>query len=165
MATPRVPFRIGNGYDIHRLVPSRPLIVGGVEINHHKGLLGYSDADVLTHAIIDAMLGALALGDIGQHFPPVHPQWKDANSLKLLAEVNRIITDLRWAVSNVDSVLIAEKPKFSPHVATMRENIARVLGVAKEQVSVKATTNEQLGAIGREEAIAAQAVVLLAKED
>lgn len=165
MATSRVPFRIGNGYDIHRLVPSRPLIIGGVEISHYKGLLGHSDADVLIHAIIDAVLGALALGDIGQLFPPEDPRWKDANSLKLLAVVKQVISARSWTVNNVDSVVIAEKPKFRPHIEAMRENIAHVLGVSKEQVSIKATTNEQLGAIGQEEAIAAQAVVLLVMED
>lgn len=165
MATSRVPFRIGNGYDIHRLVPSRPLIIGGVEISHYKGLLGHSDADVLIHAIIDAVLGALALGDIGQLFPPEDPRWKDANSLKLLAVVKQVISARSWTVNNVDSVVIAEKPKLRPHIEAMRENIAHVLGVSKEQVSIKATTNEQLGAIGQEEAIAAQAVVLLVMED
>lgn len=153
--------RIGNGYDIHRLVSDRPLILGGVQIPHELGLLGHSDADVLTHAIMDAMLGALSLGDIGHYFPPTDPQWAGADSLKLLAQVNRLILEKGWAIANIDSVIVAERPKMKPHIGTMRTNLARVLGLEPDQVGVKATTNEKLGPTGREEGIAAYAVVLL----
>ncbi len=112
--------RIGNGYDIHRLVTGRPLILGGVEIAHTVGLLGHSDADVLTHAIMDAMLGALSLGDIGHYFPPTDPQWQGANSLKLLEQVNQLIIDKGWRINNIDSVIVAEKPKMKPHLSAMR---------------------------------------------
>ena len=153
--------RIGNGYDIHQLVEGRPLILGGVHIPHSKGLLGHSDADVLTHAITDALLGALSLGDIGTYFPPSDPQWAGADSLKLLDLVYQMVGDRSWAVVNIDSVIIAERPKLKPHIAVMRSTLAQVLKVAPEQVGVKATTNEQLGPTGREEGIAAYAVVLL----
>lgn len=153
--------RIGNGYDIHRLVSERPLILGGVSIPHAKGLLGHSDADALTHAIIDAMLGALSLGDIGQHFPPDDPAWAGADSLVLLNKVNHLVHDRGWQVGNIDSVIVAERPKLKPHIPTMRDTLAQVLGVAADQVGVKATTNEKLGPTGREEGIAAYAVALL----
>jgi len=153
--------RIGNGYDIHRLVSERPLILGGVSIPHAKGLLGHSDADVLTHAIIDAMLGALSLGDIGQHFPPTDPAWAGADSLVLLDKVNHLVRERGWQVGNIDSVIVAERPKLKPHIAPMRDTLAQVLGVAADQVGVKATTNEKLGPTGREEGIAAYAVALL----
>lgn len=153
--------RIGNGYDIHRLVEERPLILGGVHIPHTKGLLGHSDADVLTHAITDALLGALSLGDIGTYFPPSDPQWAGADSLKLLKQVHRMVCDRNWAIVNVDSVVVAERPKLKPHIAEMRSTLAEVLNVTPEQVGVKATTNEKLGPTGREEGIAAYAVVLL----
>lgn len=156
--------RIGNGYDIHRLVTGRPLILGGVEIAHTVGLLGHSDADVLTHAIMDAMLGALSLGDIGHYFPPTDPQWQGANSLKLLEQVNQLIIDKGWQINNIDSVIIAEKPKMKPHLNAMRANLAETLKINPEQVGIKATTNEQLGPVGREEGIAVYAVVLLVKE-
>lgn len=155
--------RIGNGYDIHRLVAGRPLILGGVLIEHEMGLLGHSDADALTHAIIDALLGALSLGDIGLYFPPSDPQWAGANSLKLLEQVHYMLCDRQWTVVNVDSVIVAERPKLKPHISKMRETLAKVLQVSPEQVGVKATTNEQLGPTGREEGIAAHAVVLLAQ--
>jgi 2-C-methyl-D-erythritol 2,4-cyclodiphosphate synthase len=155
--------RIGNGYDIHRLVADRPLILGGVKIEHDRGLLGHSDADVLTHAITDALLGALSLGDIGTYFPPSDPQWAGADSLKLLAQVYQMVSDRQWAIVNVDSVIIAERPKLKPHIAAIRETLAHVLQVSPEQVGVKATTNEKLGPTGREEGIAAYAVVLLSQ--
>ncbi|MFM7713143.1 MAG: 2-C-methyl-D-erythritol 2,4-cyclodiphosphate synthase, partial [Microcystis sp.] len=153
--------RIGNGYDIHRLVTGRPLILGGVEIAHTVGLLGHSDADVLTHAIMDAMLGALSLGDIGHYFPPTDPQWQGANSLKLLEQVNQLIIDKGWQINNIDSVIVAEKPKMKPHLIAMRAKLAATLKINPEQVGIKATTNEQLGPVGREEGIAVYAVVLL----
>lgn len=155
--------RIGNGYDIHRLGPDRDLILGGVTLPHRLGLVGHSDADVLTHAIMDALLGALSLGDIGHYFPPSDDQWKGADSLKLLAAVNGLLLERGWQVSNIDSVIVAEQPKMKPHIAAMRANLAQVLGIAADQVGVKATTNEQLGPTGREEGIAAYAVALLAK--
>jgi len=156
--------RIGNGYDIHRLVTGRPLILGGVEIAHTVGLLGHSDADVLTHAIMDAMLGALSLGDIGHYFPPTDPQWQGANSLKLLEQVNQLIIDKGWQINNIDSVIVAEKPKMKPHLSAMRTKLAATLNINPEQVGIKATTNEQLGPVGREEGIAVYAVVLLVKD-
>ncbi len=156
--------RIGNGYDIHRLVTGRPLILGGVEIAHTVGLLGHSDADVLTHAIMDAMLGALSLGDIGHYFPPTDPQWQGANSLKLLEQVNQLIIDKGWHINNIDSVIVAEKPKMKSHLIAMRAKLAATLKINPEQVGIKATTNEQLGPVGREEGIAVYAVVLLVKE-
>ncbi len=157
--------RIGNGYDIHRLGPNRPLIIGGVTLPHELGLEGHSDADVLTHAIMDAMLGALSLGDIGHYFPPTDDQWKGADSLKLLAAVNGLIQEKGWQVSNIDSVIVAERPKMKPHIGTMRSKLAFVLGVAEDQVGVKATTNEKLGPTGREEGIAAYAVALLTQTE
>ncbi|MEO1093891.1 MAG: 2-C-methyl-D-erythritol 2,4-cyclodiphosphate synthase [Cyanobacteria bacterium J06638_28] len=155
--------RIGNGYDIHRLVPGRPLILGGVRIEHELGLLGHSDADALTHAITDALLGALSLGDIGLYFPPSDPQWAGANSLKLLEQVYQMVCDRNWAIVNVDSVVVAERPKLKPHIAMMKETLAKALAIAPDQIGVKATTNEKLGPTGREEGIAAYAVVLLAE--
>ena len=156
--------RIGNGYDIHRLVEGRPLILGGLEISHSVGLLGHSDADVLTHAIMDALLGALSLGDIGHYFPPTDPQWAGANSLLLLASVHQIIQEKGWQIVNIDSVIVAERPKLKPHIPQMREKIAETLMISSEQISVKATTNEQLGPVGREEGIAAYAVALLVRK-
>ncbi|MBD2634494.1 2-C-methyl-D-erythritol 2,4-cyclodiphosphate synthase [Limnothrix sp. FACHB-881] len=153
--------RIGNGYDIHRLGPDRDLILGGIKIDHELGLEGHSDADVLTHAIMDAMLGALSLGDIGHYFPPTDPQWKGADSLKLLAQVNQLLRDRGWQVSNIDSVVVAERPKLKPHINAMRSRLAAVLGIEPDRVGVKATTNEKLGPTGREEGICAYAVALL----
>lgn len=153
--------RIGNGYDIHRLVAGRDLILGGIKISHETGLLGHSDADVLTHAIMDAMLGALSLGDIGHFFPPTDSQWAGADSLVLLAQVNQLIRDQGWQISNLDSVVVAERPKLKPHIETMRSRLAEVLNLPPDRIGVKATTNEKLDAIGREEAISAYAVVLL----
>lgn len=153
--------RIGNGYDIHRLVEGRPLILGGVTIPHPQGLDGHSDADVLTHAIMDALLGALSLGDIGRYFPPGDPQGAGADSLNLLAQVNAMVQDRGWTVCNVDSVIVAEQPKMKPHIDAMRTRLATVLGLDPSQVGVKATTNEGLGPVGRQEGIAVHAVVLL----
>ena len=153
--------RIGNGYDMHRLVPERPLILGGVNIPHSLGLLGHSDADVLTHAIMDAMLGALSLGDIGHYFPPSDPQWKGADSQVLLDQVYQLIQTKGWAIGNIDSVVIAEKPKLKPHIPTMRSQLAQRLQLAPDQVGIKATTNEKLGPTGRQEGISAYAVILL----
>lgn len=155
--------RIGNGYDVHQLMVGRPLILGGVTIPHELGLLGHSDADVLTHAIMDALLGALSLGDIGHYFPPSDPQWAGANSLALLARVDQLIQKQGWRVGNVDSVIIAERPKLKPHLFSMRDRLASTLKLQPEQISIKATTHEKLGAIGREEGIAAYAVALLQK--
>jgi len=153
--------RIGNGYDIHQLSVGRPLILGGVKIPHELGLLGHSDADVLTHAIMDAMLGALSLGDIGYYFPPTDPQWAGADSLMLLDKVHQLVRDRGWQVGNIDSVVVAERPKLKPHISTMRDRLANVLELKPDQIGIKATTNEKLGPVGREEGIAAYAVVLL----
>ena len=155
--------RIGNGYDIHRLVAGRPLILGGVRLEHPLGLDGHSDADVLVHALIDALLGALSLGDIGLHFPPEDPRWKGADSLELLARVMGLVRQHGWEVVNVDAVVVAERPRLKPQIAAMRASIAARLGVEPEQVGVKATTNEGLGPTGREEGIACHAVALLQK--
>lgn len=155
--------RIGNGYDIHRLVSGRPLILGGITIPHNLGLDGHSDADVLTHAIMDALLGALSLGDIGHYFPPSDPKWKGADSLVLLEQVNQLIIEKGWTIGNIDSVVVAEKPKLKPHIPQMRDRLSDVLNLDTDQVGVKATTNEKLGPTGREEGIASYAVVLLNK--
>jgi len=157
--------RIGNGYDIHRLVSGRPLILGGVQISHELGLLGHSDADVLTHAIMDAMLGALSLGDIGLYFPPTDPKWAGADSLMLLSQVDQLVREKGWRVSNIDSVIVAERPKLKPHISAMRDRIAAVLELKPDQVGIKATTNEKLGPEGREEGICAYSVALLVAAD
>ena len=153
--------RIGTGYDVHKLVEGRKLIIGGVEIPCEKGLLGHSDADVLVHAIMDALLGAAALGDIGKHFPDTDPKYKGADSLMLMREVRRILDENGFEVGNVDATIIAQAPKMSPHIDTMRRNIADALGLDVSQVSVKATTEERLGFTGRGEGISAQAVALI----
>jgi len=157
--------RIGNGYDIHRLVGGRPLILGGQHLDHPDGLGldGHSDADVLVHAIMDALLGALSLGDIGKYFPPDDPQWKGANSLVLLEQVVALVRERGWSVVNVDSVVVAERPKLKPHIEAMRAAIASRMDLDADQVGVKATTNEILGAEGREEGISCHAVALLQK--
>ena len=157
--------RIGNGYDIHRLTIGRELILGGVKLDHPKGLglEGHSDADVLVHAIMDAMLGGLSLGDIGKYFPPEDIKWKGANSLLLLNEVAKLIEGEGWKVSNVDSVVVAERPKLKPHIDMMRRNIAYTIGAELDDIGIKATTNELLGPEGREEGISSHAVVLLVK--
>ena len=156
--------RIGNGYDIHKLGPERPLILGGIKIDHEMGLIGHSDADVLTHAIMDAMLGALSLRDIGYYFPPSDPQWAGADSIDLLKRVNDLVKSACWRISNIDSVVVAERPKLKPHIEKMRSRLATTLELEADQVSIKATTNEKLGPVGREEGIAAYAVVLLEKD-
>lgn len=153
--------RVGNGYDIHRLEQGRPLIIGGVTIPHHLGLVGHSDADVLIHAIMDAMLGALSLGDIGHYFPPSDSKWANADSIELLQEVKSLITTQGWSVSNIDAVVVAENPKLGPHLKAMRDRVSQTLAINLDQVSIKATTNETMDAVGREEAIASYAVVLL----
>ena len=158
--------RVGNGYDIHRLVAGRPLILGGQHLEHPDGLGldGHSDADVLVHALMDALLGALSLGDIGKYFPPTDPKWKGADSLVLLEQVMGLVRERGWSVVNVDTVVIAERPKLKPHIEAMRGAIAERMGLDSERVGVKATTNEKLGAIGRGEGIAAMATVLLYRE-
>lgn len=153
--------RIGMGYDVHRLVEGRKLILGGVEIPYEKGLLGHSDADVLLHAIMDALLGAAALGDIGQHFPDNDPAYKGADSLELLRRVRGILEEAGYRTGNVDATVIAQRPKMAPYRETMRCNIARALGVDVDRISVKATTEEGLGFTGNGEGISAQAVALL----
>jgi 2-C-methyl-D-erythritol 2,4-cyclodiphosphate synthase len=153
--------RIGHGYDVHRLVEDRKLIMGGVDIPYEKGLLGHSDADVLLHAIADALLGALAMGDIGKHFPDTDPAFKGADSMKLLEHVVGLIEAKGYCVGNLDATIIAQKPKMAPHIQTMRENIARVCGVEVDRINVKATTEEGLGFTGTGEGISAHAVVLL----
>ena len=156
--------RIGHGYDVHKLVEGRELILGGVHIPHRLGLLGHSDADVLLHAISDAILGALALGDIGKHFPDTDPAYAGADSLVLLQNVMALADKEGYALGNLDATILAQQPKLRPHIDTMRANIAKVLNADITQVSVKATTEEHLGFTGREEGIAAHAVVLLIKK-
>lgn len=153
--------RVGMGYDVHRLVPERDLIIGGVKIPYEKGLLGHSDADVLLHAIMDALLGAAALGDIGKHFPDNDPAYKGADSLMLLGRVGEILSEEGYVIENIDSTIIAQKPKMAPHIEQMRKNIADTLGLDISRVNVKATTEEGLGFTGTGEGISAQAVALL----
>ena len=156
--------RIGIGYDVHALAEGRPLVIGGVTVPHARGLAGHSDADVLLHAICDAMLGALALGDLGAHFPDSDPKWKGADSRVLLRHVTSLVRARGYGVGNVDATVIAQAPKLAPFVAAMRDNVAADLGCDVASVSVKATTTERLGFAGREEGIAAEAVVLLAPQ-
>ena len=153
--------RIGTGYDVHKLAEGRRLIIGGVDISYEKGLLGHSDADVLVHAIMDALLGAAALGDIGKHFPDTDEKYKGADSLMLMREVRRILEENGFGIVNVDSTIIAQAPKMKPHIEQMRQNIADALQVDVSCVSVKATTEERLGFTGRGEGISAQAVCLI----
>jgi 2-C-methyl-D-erythritol 2,4-cyclodiphosphate synthase len=155
-------YRIGVGYDIHKVRAGRRLVLGGVEIPWEKGLEGHSDADVLLHALCDALLGAAGLGDIGQYFPPSDPQWKDYDSREFVKKVYSKVKALGWKVVNIDSIIIAQAPKLSPYYGVMRERIAELVEVSAEVVSVKATTPEGLGALGAGEGIAAQVVVLLA---
>lgn len=155
--------RIGTGYDLHRLEAGRRLIIGGVEIPHETGLAGHSDADVLCHAVTDAILGAAAQGDIGQHFPDTDPKWKDANSIELLKGAVAIVRAAGYGVANIDAVIVAERPKLAPHVPAMRANLAQALGIHVAAVSVKGKTNEKVDALGRNEAIAVHAVALLAR--
>lgn len=153
--------RVGQGYDIHRLVLDRPLILGGITIPYDRGLLGHSDADVVTHAIMDALLGSLALGDIGHYFPPTDPQWRGAHSISLLQKVYQLVREQGWELVNLDCSIVAEQPKLKPHILAIRASLAEALGVETDRVSVKARTNEGLDAIGRGEAIATHAVVLV----
>ncbi|MDD6033612.1 MAG: 2-C-methyl-D-erythritol 2,4-cyclodiphosphate synthase [Oscillospiraceae bacterium] len=153
--------RIGQGYDVHRLVEGRKLILGGVEIPCEKGLLGHSDADVLTHAVMDALLGALALGDIGKHFPDNDPAYEGADSIALLRRVGEMLRERGWQVVNIDSTVAAQAPKLSPHIPAMRRNIAAALGIPEDRVSVKATTEEGLGITGTGEGMTASAIVLV----
>ena len=158
--------RIGNGYDIHRLVKNRDLIIGGIKLAHPDdlGLDGHSDADVLCHSIMDALLGALSLGDIGKYFPPTEEKWKNADSLFLLSKVYELIRDQGWDVNNIDSVIIAERPKIKPYVEQIKNNISKILQIDKNLIGIKATTNEKLGPEGREEGISCHSVVLLYKK-
>ena len=157
--------RIGNGYDTHRLVEGRPLILGGQLLEHPQGLGldGHSDADVLVHAVMDALLGALSLGDIGKYFPPTDPRWKGADSMMLLEQVVSLVKERGWQIVNVDSVVIAERPKLKPHIDAMRGALAMRMGLDPDQVGVKATTNERLGPEGREEGMSCHAVALLTR--
>ena len=150
--------RVGMGYDVHKLVEGRDLILGGVKIPHTLGLLGHSDADVLLHAIMDALLGAAALGDIGKHFPDTDPEYKGISSLKLLAHVGELIAQKGYAIENIDATVIAQKPKLRPYIDEMEKNIAKTLGISEDQVNVKATTEEGLGFTGNESGISAQAI-------
>tara|TARA_Y100000590_G_scaffold200526_1_gene227790 strand:- start:21 stop:500 length:480 start_codon:yes stop_codon:yes gene_type:complete len=154
-------FRTGIGFDAHALVEGLPLVIGGVNIPHSKGLLGHSDADVLVHAVMDAILGALALGDIGEHFPNTEDEFQGADSIELLSRVQKMIEDKGFCCENLDSIIIAEKPKLKSYLREMRENLASVLKINIDQLSIKATTTEHMGFTGREEGIAAQAIVLL----
>lgn len=153
--------RIGTGYDVHRLVPDRPLVLGGVNIPHAMGLLGHSDADVLLHAISDALLGAAALGDIGKYFPDSDPQYKGISSLLLLGKVGAKLERMHYRIVNIDATVIAQEPKLAPYISTMQSNIAGCLNLRFDQINIKATTTEGLGLTGRKEGIAAQAVALL----
>ena len=157
--------RIGQGYDVHRLKEGRDLIIGGEKIPYEKGLDGHSDADVLVHAVMDALLGAAALGDIGQHFPDTDPAYRGADSLALLARCMKMVRQQGWELENVDAVVIAQVPKLAPYRLQMQQNMARAMGVAQQCVSVKATTTERLGFCGRAEGIAAQAVCLLKRKE
>lgn len=153
--------RIGMGYDVHRLAENRKMIIGGVEIPYEKGLLGHSDADVLLHAIMDALLGAAALGDIGKHFPDTDPAYEGISSMKLLEKVGQLLEDNRYVIENIDATIIAQKPKMRPYIDIMRENIAGALGIELFQVNVKATTEEGLGFTGAMEGISSQAICML----
>lgn len=153
--------RVGMGYDVHRLVPERDLVLGGVKIDYERGLLGHSDADVLLHAIMDAVLGAAALGDIGKHFPDTDPAYQGASSIRLMEQVRQLVEKEGFSVGNVDATIIAQRPKMRPYIDEMRGNIARALGIGVSQVNVKATTEEGLGFTGTGEGISAQAVCLL----
>ena len=154
-------FRIGEGWDVHALVPGRKLILGGIEVPHELGLLGHSDADVLLHAITDALLGGAALGDIGRHFPDTDPEFRGADSLVLLVEAARRVRATGLEIGNIDSTIIAQAPKLAPHIPAMRERIATALGLARDQVNVKAKTAEKLGPVGQQQAMEARAAALL----
>ena len=157
--------RVGLGYDVHKLVEGRKLIIGGVNVPHEKGLLGHSDADVLIHAVMDSILGALALGDIGKHFPDTDEKYKGADSMKLLEFVYNLINEKGYGIGNIDCTIIAQSPKMAPHIQNMRENIAKALNTSIENINVKATTEEGLGCTGAKEGIAAQSICLLVKVD
>lgn len=156
--------RIGTGYDVHRLVKGRDLILGGVKIDHEYGLLGHSDADVLVHAIMDALLGAAAMGDIGKHFPDTEEAYRGISSIALLEHVAGLLKENGYSVGNIDSVIVAQRPKMAPHIENMRKNIARALSIELSQISVKATTEEGLGFTGTGEGISSHAVCILANE-
>ena len=156
--------RVGMGYDVHRLIPDRDLIIGGVKIPFEKGLLGHSDADVLLHAVMDALLGAAALGDIGRHFPDTDPAYKGISSVLLLEKVRDLLESHGFSIGNIDATVISQRPKMAPHIPQMKENMAKALGIPKDCINIKATTEEKLGFTGREEGIAAQAVCLLNNE-
>lgn len=153
--------RIGMGYDVHRLVPERKLILGGVNIPHELGLLGHSDADVLLHAIMDSLLGAAALGDIGKHFPDTDEQYKGISSLKLLEHVGILISESNYKICNIDATIIAERPKMAPYILEMRENVAKALNISIDNINIKATTEEGLGFTGEKKGISAQSICLL----
>ena len=167
MANKSPQLRIGNGYDIHRLTEDRKLIIGGVELYHpdNLGLDGHSDADVLSHSIMDALLGALSLGDIGKYFPPSDQKWKNVDSLFLLSKVIELIRKEGWEVNNIDSVIVAERPKIKPFVELMKNNISEILQIEDSFIGIKATTNEKMGPEGREEGISCHSVVLLEKKE
>lgn len=158
-----LPFRVGQGFDVHRLVEGRKCVLGGVDVPHEKGLLGHSDADVLSHAISDALLGAVGSGDIGMHFPDTDPRWKGADSLALLSRVGEIVREAGYEIGNVQGTVICERPRIRPHVETMRANIAQALRIDVADVGIQGTTTEKLGFCGRGEGIAAQAVALVAR--
>ena len=153
--------RVGMGYDVHRLTEDRDLILGGVKIDWEKGLLGHSDADVLIHAVMDALLGAAALGDIGKHFPDTDPVYKGISSILLLEHVTKLLREHHYEIGNIDATIIAQKPKMAPHIPQMRANMAKAMGINEPQLNIKATTEEKLGFTGREEGIASQAICLL----
>lgn len=155
--------RVGLGYDVHKLVEGRDLILGGVNIPYEKGLLGHSDADVLVHAIMDALLGAAALGDIGKHFPDTDARYKGINSMELLRHVGKLLDEHLYVIENIDATIIAQRPKMAPHIQTMRKNIAEVLGIELDQINVKATTEEGLGFTGTGEGISSQAICAIEK--
>ena len=167
MTNTSLKFRIGNGFDIHRLVAGRKLIIGGVVLEHpdNLGLDGHSDADVLIHSVMDSLLGALALGDIGKYFPPSDEKWKDAHSLFLLSKVIELVRKEGWEVNNIDSVIVAERPKMKPYLELMKKNISKTLQIDSSLIGIKATTNEKLGPEGREEGISCHSVALLEKKE
>jgi 2-C-methyl-D-erythritol 2,4-cyclodiphosphate synthase len=155
--------RIGLGYDVHRLAPDVPLVLGGIKIPHHQGLIGWSDADVLTHAVMDALLGAAALGDIGKHFPPGDPQYKGISSLVLLSKVGQMLKQAGYKIGNVDATVVAEQPKLAPHIDAMRAVLAGALGCVPGDIGIQASTSEELGFVGREEGMVAWAIAAIEK--
>lgn len=161
----KLPFRTGFGYDVHALAENRKLILGGIEIPFEKGLIGHSDADALLHAISDALLGALALGDIGKYFPDTDDQFKNAESRLFLERINKLVEENGYLIGNIDSTLVMEKPKISTYIDQMRSNISEILNISPGQISIKATTSERMGFVGREEGIKAYAVVLIMKKE